>query len=320
MILVGPASERDASGVLRGVTRADIVSRVSGLRSPGLVRMRSGQELISLASVQARAIRRLDANHNTDLTHGWIHEGTWPELNLGGSTLSPTRRKAVPIPLEHEEAASVRPGGARYANAIAAGAVDAGGVVGGGSSSLEGMGGGDDNRGGTRERRMSYFEAQGAETPRNLWAAPGAAVGAMQQQQQQHDVTKQRTALGNEMVSAAVAAPAEEWRGGPAGVHQAQYTAARLSLEQAAPIAHTGAPGDELEALAAFERARGIESPHAWPNKVLRAKLRASGVLAELGLGATGALEEASRDALISAHAHIRYAKAKKELLAPRAA
>jgi hypothetical protein len=97
-ILVGPASVRDASGVLRGVTRADAVERVAGLRSPGLVRMRSGEEVVKLAAVQARAMYRLHAHWDVDLTHNFVSAGEWAAMNFTGRTQAAGRYAAVAAP------------------------------------------------------------------------------------------------------------------------------------------------------------------------------------------------------------------------------
>jgi hypothetical protein len=124
-ILVGPASARDASGVLRGVTRADVVERVSGLRSPGLVRMRSGEEVLALAALQARATYRLHAHWDVDLTHNFVSAGQWAAMNFKGRTPAPgpagyavvaAKETAVEGLLAARSPGALPPGGGRPAS------------------------------------------------------------------------------------------------------------------------------------------------------------------------------------------------------------
>lgn len=309
-ILVGPASDRDASGVLRGVTRADAIERVSGLRSPGLVRMRSGRELLAMATVQARAIRRLDANHDTDLTAGWVLEGKWPALNLSGNTLSPTRRAALPRPLAHEEAESARVGGALHANAAVARGQAAARDGGEYDSSLD--------------RRLSYFEGiegWGSATGSAVDSAAGGGDGGApaggaraaassappQTGDAVHDVTRSRTVFG-ELLAQRGASPE---RSTPA---ELEYLSATRALSAAGATVQSGAPAGETRALDAWGAARGIDSPRSWPTKVLRSKLRVCGLLQELGLAAPGAVDAASHDVLLRAYLDIPAAQRKRAL------
>ena len=299
-ILVGPASARTAAGVLAGVTRASQHASVAGLRSnPGLVRMRSGAEVLSLAAVQARAMYRLHAAHDTDLTHGFIEEGVWAAMNFGGRTQSPRRYVQAPRPLGGGGGGSLRRGSTGGFEVVA-------------QTEEEGEEGGSSRT----QRFVLPPHAQAAATASSGGSAEAVAVSL------------QATALGRAMQSVHAGVLAGEGEGGYYASYARESARTRAAAGSSGssgsgsggtpPLAPPPQPPQQQEAsavegaaavsaLGQWESAHEglLQDPGAWPKRKLRDKVRESGVAHLLGLGDEGALQGASKQALLSAFKRI---------------
>lgn len=299
-----PVPVEDADGMRRTVQRTDIVQRVCGMRNPTLTRLRSGPELMDVATLQARQLRRLEPLHGgTDLTHKYITNGEWGNMNLTGDTLSPSRRIAMPRPLSGQVIPSPS---SSFHHASAKHRISPPASPGFAADSQQAYGFtvySHPAASSARKHTSHYLSYESSNFQDIIQESNTLAhsVGELIAPPLTTDgISLAPTSLGHLMLHrqegntshiqgdddtppplppAIVHAPSpEQWPGratmaDPGGAAQAK-----------SPITHTQSYHKELQELDTFDTSHAIHTPAQWPRKVLRSKVIASGILDALGI------------------------------------
>ena len=249
-----------------------------------LVALPRSEEMLRAGALQARFTTRLEPHHEKDLTHGFVDRGTWNELNLMGNTKSPVRRPLSPAPLPASDpvaaarAASFPP---QQTHAV-----------------------------GDRDYGYGYASRHGVPLDGGL-----PPLGQLL-----HDragrIASAREQLQRAELEALHGGGAFQAAGvGPAGGGTLPLSP-RATARLEATLARRHLPAHpESAALDAFDQSRRAHAPVHWPVKVLRAKIRDSGVAERVGMHPPEVLARASRAQLLAAWERVPAARHIIELM-----
>jgi len=291
----GPASA--ANDVPRRTTSHMGGESWTSRESYTLVALPRSEEMLRAGAMQARFTQRLEPHHEKDLTHGFVDAGLWNEMNLLGNTKSPVRRPLTAQPLPTAElhgrgAALARAFPPQREHAVehahyGYGAPAAAGVL------LDG--------------KVPPFGALLNERAGRLRAAHEQLGGAQ----------LEALRLGSSLAATAVrsTSPGAAARAASAAAAGGFPLSPRATMREAeAESRRHLPPHPESAALDAFDAKHSVRDPSHWPVKVLRAKIRESGVADRVGMAPAEALQRASRAQLLAAWERVPAARRILEL------